>query len=301
MKIRRVGAYGLCRDAEGRVLLARNSAESEFPGLWGLPGGGVEQGEDPDDAVVREFAEETGLLVRVSGLRHVTADVARLPGNGALEHTDRLIYDVSIHGGALRPELGGTTDLVEWAIPDDRPLMPFTARLLGRPVTDVEDAHEDEPGTSSAAPGRVQRFGAYAVATDPAGRILLTRIAAGYPGAGLWHLPGGGTDHGETPQQAVNRELLEETFQYGRITGLIGTSHRYDPAAIGPEGVPMDWHVIRVLFRVQVDIPTEPKVTEAAGGSTEAAGWFSPEQAGRLGLTEITRTALRRLADEKVS
>jgi hypothetical protein len=56
-----------------------------------------------------------------------------------------------------------------------------------------------------------------------------------------------------------------------------------------------------VLFRVQVDTPTEPKVTEAAGGSTEAAGWFSPDQAGRMGLTEITRTALRRLADEKVS
>ena len=131
MKIRRVGAYGFCRDAEGRVLLARNSAESEFPGLWGLPGGGVEHGEDPDDAVVREFAEETGLSVRVSGLRHVTADVARLPSSGALEHTDRLIYDVVASGGALRPEAGGTTDRVEWAIPDDRPLMPFTARAPG--------------------------------------------------------------------------------------------------------------------------------------------------------------------------
>jgi ADP-ribose pyrophosphatase YjhB (NUDIX family) len=131
--------------------------------------------------------------------------------------------------------------------------------------------------------------------------MLLTRIAPGYPGAGLWHLPGGGTDHGETPEEAVARELVEETSQIGRITGLLGTSHRYDPAAIGPEGVRMDWHVIRVLFRVQVDAPTEPKVTEAAGGSTEAAGWFSPDEAGRLGLTEITRAALRRLTGEKVS
>ena len=120
MKIRRVGAYGLCRDDDGRVLLARNSAASEFPGLWGLPGGGVEQGENPDEAVVREFAEETGLSVRVSGLRRVTADVARLPSNGALEHTDRLIYDVVADGGVLRPEVGGTTDLVDWAVPDDR-------------------------------------------------------------------------------------------------------------------------------------------------------------------------------------
>jgi len=283
------------------VLLARGSAESEFPGVWGLPGGGVEQGEDPDDAVVREFAEETGLLVRVSGLRQATADVARLPSSGALEHTDRLIYDVVAIGGSLRPEVGGTTDRVEWTIPDDRPLMPFTARLLGRPVTHTGTDGEDEPGGQAVTPERVQRFGAYAVATDPAGRILLTRIAPRYPGAGLWHLPGGGTDHGETPQQAVARELVEETSQHGRITGLLGTSHRYDPAAVGPEGVRMDWHVIRVLFRVQVDTPTEPKVTEQAGGSTEAACWFSADEAGRLGLTEITRAALRGLTGEMVS
>lgn len=298
MKIRRVGAYGLCRDADGRVLLARGSAESEFPGIWGLPGGGVEHGEDPDAAVVREFAEETGLLVGVAGLRQVTADVARLPSSGALEHTDRLIYDVVVDGGALRPEVDGTTDLVEWASSDDRPLMPFTARLLGRPVNDAE---VEDDGTDVVPSERVQRFGAYAVATDPAGRILLTRIAPTYPGAGLWHLPGGGTDHGETPEQAVARELVEETSQHGRITGLLGTSHRYDPAAIGPEGVRMDWHVIRVLFRVQVDAPTEPVVTESAGGSTETAGWFSAEEAGRLGLTEITRTAMGELAGEKVS
>ena len=299
MKIRRVGAYGLCRDADGRVLLARGSAESEFPGVWGLPGGGVEHGENPDDAVVREFAEETGFLVRVSGLRRATADVARLPSNGALEHTDRLIYDVVVVGGALRDEVDGTTDRVEWAIPDDRPLMPFTARLLGRPVPDA--AVQIEPDIPVSSSDKVQRFGAYAVATDPAGRILLTQIAPRYPGAGLWHLPGGGTDYGETPEQGVARELVEETSQTGRITGLLGTSHRYDPAAVGPEGVRMDWHVIRVLFRVQVDTPTEPAVTEAAGGSTAAARWFSAGEAGSLELTEITRAALERLIGEKVS
>ena len=111
MKIRRVGAYGICRDGAGRVLLARNSDASSFPGLWSLPGGGVDQGEHPDDALVREFGEETGLEVRIDGLRAVTADVARLP-SGDLEHTDRVIYDVSVVGGNLRPEADGTTDLM---------------------------------------------------------------------------------------------------------------------------------------------------------------------------------------------
>jgi 8-oxo-dGTP diphosphatase len=300
VKIRRVGAYGLCRDDRGRVLLARNSDRSEFPGLWSLPGGGVEHGEHPDDAVVREFREETGLEVRVLGLHDVTADVARLPDTGHLEHTDRIIYDVVPYGGNLSNEVEGTTDLVDWAGPAELaswPLMPFTARLLGRPV--VAASFENEPDVlPDRRPERVQRFSAYAVATDPDGRILLTRIASGYPGAGRWHLPGGGTDHGETPEQALARELVEETAQHGRLTGLLEISHRYDPAAVGPEGVPIDWHVVRVLFRVQVDAPTEPVVTEDAGGSTEAAGWFTPDQAGKLALTEIARAGVGRLIAE---
>ncbi|HEU4348935.1 MAG TPA: NUDIX domain-containing protein, partial [Actinoplanes sp.] len=126
MEIRRIGAYGLLRDADGRVLLTRESSASEFPGVWSLPGGGVEQGEHPDHAVLREIAEETGLTVRVTGLRAVTADVARLPSSGALEHTDRIVYDVERVGGELRAEVGGTTDRVEWSEPEkDRPLMPF--------------------------------------------------------------------------------------------------------------------------------------------------------------------------------
>jgi 8-oxo-dGTP diphosphatase len=371
VKIRRVGAYGLCRDAGGRVLLAHNSPASEFPGWWTLPGGGVDQGEHPDDAVVREFVEETGLRVRRAGLHAVLSDVARLPSNGALEHTDRIVYDVEVVGGELRAELDGTTDRVEWVTPDDRPLMPFTAQLLNWPEASAAlppafsapwaratSSAPSAPATSSAglplsalsalpassapsvssAPGasypslsdksgkgrqdgerdggndggingeedrqagpRVQRFGAYALATDPAGRILLTRIAPGYPGAGRWHLPGGGTDHGETPEQALARELLEETSQRGRVTGLLGISHRHDPAALGPEGVPIDWHVIRALFRVFVEVPTEAVVTEAAGGSTEAAGWFTPAEAGVLPLTEVARSAVRGWTAESVS
>jgi 8-oxo-dGTP diphosphatase len=301
VKIRRVGAYGVCRDSAGRVLLARNSDLSEFPGLWTLPGGGVEQGEHPDDAVVREFEEETGFLVRRDGLRLVTADVVRLPG-GDLEHTDRIVYDVTAVGGNLRGETGGSTDLVDWAGEAelaDWPLMPFTAVVLGliaAPPPDISEMSEE-----LARPSRVQRFGAYAAATDPDGRILLSKIADGYPGAGLWHLAGGGTDHGETPEQALGRELIEETSQHGRVTGLLAVSHRYDPAAVGPERVPIDWHVIRVLFRVLVDAPTEPVVTEEAGGSTAEAGWFTRAEVDRLPLTELARQAVARIDEERAS
>ncbi|MBL7256975.1 NUDIX hydrolase [Paractinoplanes lichenicola] len=300
MKIRRVGAYGICRDDSGRVLLARNSHLSNFPGLWTLPGGGVEQGEHPDAAVVREFGEETGLSVRIDALHAVTADVFRLPG-GDLEHTDRIVYDVSVTGGSLRAEALGTTESVEWVNSDQiasLPMMPFTAAMLGGPpvVSDKSDLPEE-----LARPSRVQRFGAYGVVTDPNGRILLTRIAEGYPGAGRWHLPGGGTDHGETPEVALARELTEETAQHGRVTGLLGVSHRYDSAALGPEGVPIDWHVIRVLFRVRVDVPTEPSVTEEAGGSTAEARWFAAGETRGLSLTEVAADAVARVGAERTS
>ena len=301
MKIRRVGAYGICRDGSGRVLLARNSPRSEFPGLWTLPGGGVEQGEHPDDAVLREFGEETGLDVRIDALHAVTADVFRLP-SGNLEHTDRILYDVSPAGGDLRAEADGTTERVAWMTAADLAglaLMPFTAAALGLPATFPADG--PAPGEEEARPERVQRFGAYAAATDPDGRVLLTRIASGYPGAGRWHLPGGGTDHGETPEVALARELLEETSQRGRVIGLLGVGHRYDPGAVGPEGVPIDWHVIRVLFRVLVELPTEPLVSEAAGGSTAEARWFTLAETERLNLTEPESTAVARIGAERAS
>ena len=140
-----------------------------------------------------------------------------------------------------------------------------------------------------------QRFAAYGLVTDPAGRILLTRIANGFPGAGRWHLPGGGTDFGEQPAAALLRELTEETDQAGVVADLMNVSHRHNPAAVGPEGHPIDWHTVRALYRVSVDRPTEARVTEAAGGSTAAAAWFTRAEAARLPLTEVAMRAVREL------
>ena len=257
---RRIGAYGLCRDAD-RVLLTRNSATADFPGRWQLPGGGLEHAEQPADAVVREFAEETGLTVAVTGVRAVVADVVRLPDLGVALHTDRVVYEVAPTGGGLRDEVAGTTDRVAWVSPDELaelPLMPFTAELLGRPVVPLaEDAPHEWAGgrTIRRQPTGASGSPRTGWVTDPADRVLLTLIADGYPGAGRWHLPGGGTDHGEQPESALLRELVEEAGQLGRVTGLVDVTHLHNPAALGPEGRPMDWHSVRVIYRVVVDAP----------------------------------------------
>ena len=53
----RPSAYALLRDDEARVAIVRAR------GGWLLPGGGIEAGETPEEAAVRETAEECGLLI----------------------------------------------------------------------------------------------------------------------------------------------------------------------------------------------------------------------------------------------
>jgi ADP-ribose pyrophosphatase YjhB (NUDIX family) len=300
---RRVGAYGVLRDGRGRVLLARGAAGCPYPGVWQVPGGGVEHAEHPADAVVREFAEETGLTVAVAAVRAAVADVGLFRPEGCHEgpdafavHTDRLIFDVEALGGELRPEVDGGSDELGWFTPGEAaalPLMPFTVELLGLPVSPLPAGLPRGLPPEAAVPpaDRRQRFAAYGLVTDPAGRVLLTRIAEGYPGAGRWHLPGGGTDHGEQPAAGLLRELVEEAGQLGRVTELMLVHSRHDPAALGPEGRPLDWHGVRVVYRVVVDRPTEARVTESAGGSTADAAWFPPERLASLSMTEVAALA----------
>jgi ADP-ribose pyrophosphatase YjhB (NUDIX family) len=302
--LRRIAAYAICTDQNGRFLLVRASAKAGTPGIWSLPGGAVDHGEDPNHTVVRETAAETGLSVAVTGLRDVLADMRALPHRGITIHTDRLLYEVTVRGGTLCDRVGQPTDLARWMAAEEAeslPLRPFTATALGLPPGPVDLRPEGVPEFPSffAAPGpdglhRAQRFAAYAVASDPAGRLLLTRVADGYPGAGCWHLPGGGTDYGEQPGAALIRELAEETGQHGRLVELLGVASHRDAASLGPEGYPIDWHGVRAFYRVAVDRPVPPAVADM-GGSTCEARWFSPDEVAALpaaGLTEVTAEAM---------
>lgn len=58
----RIAAYALIT-RDGEVLLTRMSARTRIEGRWTLPGGGIDHGEDPRTALVREVHEETGLYV----------------------------------------------------------------------------------------------------------------------------------------------------------------------------------------------------------------------------------------------
>lgn len=59
-------------DADGRVLLSERPAGKQLAGLWEFPGGKVEPGESPEDTLVRELAEELGIVTQHACLAPLT-------------------------------------------------------------------------------------------------------------------------------------------------------------------------------------------------------------------------------------
>lgn len=127
---RRVGAIVACVDASGRVLLVRQRG-GPFAGAWLLPGGGVEDGESPEEAVRRETREETGC--DLAELAHVaTYEVdERTEDFRALVHLYR-----GTAVGEARPEDGSA---VRWSAPDG----PGYHAALRRELADAGLRSED--------------------------------------------------------------------------------------------------------------------------------------------------------------
>lgn len=114
------------RDDEGRVLLIRRAPGSTKPGLWAIPAGYVDYGEDVRAAARREMREETGLLVEVGEAVFVASnshDPAKL--------TVGIWFAGVVTGGKL--EAGDDADDVGYFALDDLPPLAFDTdvALLG--------------------------------------------------------------------------------------------------------------------------------------------------------------------------
>ena len=138
---------------------------------------------------------------------------------------------------------------------------------------------------------QIVRLGAYAVCVDDAARVLLCRIAAGYPAAGVWTLPGGGVEFGEDPNEAVLRELEEETGLVGTCEGVLGVRSR----RFGPEETSngADLHFVGIVYRVTPD-PGEIRIE--VGGSTDLAAWHTPDELAGMNLGDLAQFGISLIA-----
>ena len=114
----RIAAYAIVRSRWG-VLGTQCSDRTAIPGLWQLPGGGLERDETPSEGVVREIMEESSQRVRIRRLIDVQSDhwIGRSPA-GVLEDFQalRIIY-TAVCIEPTEPEVldvGGTTMAASW-------------------------------------------------------------------------------------------------------------------------------------------------------------------------------------------
>ena len=121
------GAYGLCRDPSNRLLLVRVSNGLDA-GTWTLPGGGIEWGEHPGAALLRELEEETGIVdiekYRVAAVySHVYKRSLARPYDSVQQIG--IVYEVMLAAFDLRPEIDGSTDRCEWFTESEARQLPL--------------------------------------------------------------------------------------------------------------------------------------------------------------------------------
>ncbi|WP_432476522.1 NUDIX domain-containing protein [Nocardioides sp. GXQ0305] len=267
-KRQRVAAYAvIVRD--DAILLSRLSPLVTREQLWTLPGGGLDHGEDPRDAVVREVHEETGLRADVSDTARVYS--AHMPqawraGQRVNAHAVRIVYDGWVAPGSPEPrvlEVDGSTIEAAWqpladVVSGDLPVTPLVIEALADHV-----------------PFQRQRVAAYALvmraAAGDAGEVLLTRLSETAAHPGLWTLPGGGIAHGERPAVALEREVAEECGIPCEVGELLDV-HDWHFSGTAPSGRWEDFHGVHLIFAARVDEGAEPRVVET-GGTTDAVAW----------------------------
>jgi 8-oxo-dGTP diphosphatase len=121
-------------DADGRVLIAQRPPGKQLAGLWEFPGGKIDPGERPEQSLIRELAEELGIVVKEDCLAPLTF------ASHAYEdfHLLMPLYVCRRWEGFVQSREGQALkwvrarDLRDYPMPPaDEPLLPALVELIG--------------------------------------------------------------------------------------------------------------------------------------------------------------------------
>jgi 8-oxo-dGTP diphosphatase len=130
------------------------------------------------------------------------------------------------------------------------------------------------------------RPAAYAVIIEQ-GKILLTHwTGEKHPERAGWTLPGGGLEIGETAEDAVIREVYEESGYAVRLDGILGVDSKYYD-----DGRDRPFHSLRILYRAYITGGSAEVID--VGGSTDDVAWVPLED-----LPHIRKVSLVEVAAE---
>ncbi|WP_420631039.1 NUDIX hydrolase [Candidatus Leptofilum sp.] len=222
----RMTASSIVTNSAGELLMIQRHDIRTFD----VPGGGLDLGELPTEAAVRETFEETGLRVRPSqllGIYHWPNEP-----NAYLS----FYFRCELVGGTIRPSEESPT--VAFFAPDKlpRPILPMHQQriqhslnhrshqplILTQPMTIIQKAGKKVLGRILFPIQRWQRrrsgqplwpeppswrMGAFTIIRNAAGAALWIKRTD----RDLWNLPGGGAENEEPPWETAMRETLEET------------------------------------------------------------------------------------------
>lgn len=285
-----IGVSALIRNEAGEILVTQRGDD----GRWVEPGGGLEPGETPAQAIIREVREETGLDVEPVRLIGVYGGPNyRVTGKeGVQTSIVGFVFDCKVTGGTLQPDGVETVALAyvdpqivykNLGLPPE--LEPFAEQIVNTPGpaffeppswTPTPDTPR-ENGISAyikgirdkIGQGRILSPGVVALIFDAQGRILLQRRGD----TGTWGMVGGGIDPDESPANAIVREVWEETGLHVAPERLVCVLGGPDHVFTYPNGDELA--VISLTFTCKIlnGTPT------ADGVESLELAWFDPAEA----------------------